>query len=295
MHKLRWDDLQYVHAVAEHGSLSAASRALGVNHATVLRRIALLEASCEVRLFDRRNDGYRLRPEGRALLASLKLMDHASASIRRSLDSTAKGVEGTFRLATTDTIACLLLPDHLDSLRKVHPNVNIEVAVSNDPIDLTLSGAEILVRPGPDLPPDLSGLKVGTVDFGVFGSPDYLARNTDLSVTAHTWLGTAPGFAKSTVGEWQLSAIENRVEFSADSFLMLAALAERGLGLAMLPAFVGERSGRLAAFGDIAGRPATGLWVATHKDFRQQRDIEALLAFFADALRRDIRESGPIS
>ncbi|WP_422040962.1 LysR family transcriptional regulator [Roseibium sp.] len=295
MHKLRWDDLQYVHAVAEQGSLSAASRALGVNHATVLRRIALLEASCEVKLFDRQKDGYRLRPEGRALLASLKLMDHASARIRRSLDSTAKGIEGTFRLATTDTIACLLLPDYLENLRQMHPNVNIEVAVSNDPIDLSLSGAEILVRPGPDLPPELSGLKIGTVEFGVFGSPDYLARTGDLPVRAHKWLGTAPGFAGSTVGEWQLSNVENRREFSADSFLMLAALAERGLGLAMLPVFVGQKSGRLVSFGDRAGLPSTGLWVATHKDFRQQRDIEALLEFFAGALRRDTREGAAVS
>lgn len=293
MHKLRWDDLQYVHAVAEQGSLSAASRVLGVNHATVLRRIALLEASCEVRLFDRQKDGYRLRPEGRALLASLKLMDHASARIRRSLDSTAKGIEGTFRLATTDTIACLLLPDHLEHLRRVHPNVKIEVAVSNDPIDLSLSGAEVLVRPGPDLPPELSGLKAGTVDFGVFGSRDYLARNKDLAITEHKWLGTAPGFAGSTVGEWQLSTVENRFEFSADSFLMLAALAEKGLGLAMLPVFVAEKSSQLAAFGDRAGLPETGLWVATHKDFRQQRDIEVLLDFFAGALRRDTRQGAP--
>ncbi|WP_434055178.1 MAG: LysR family transcriptional regulator [Roseibium sp.] len=293
MHKLRWNDLQYVHAVAEQGSLSAASRTLGVNHATVLRRIALLEASCEVKLFDRQKDGYRLRPEGRALLASLKLMDHASARIRRSLDSTAKGIEGTFRLATTDTIACLLLPDHLENFRKVHPNVKIEVAVSNDPIDLSLSGAEILVRPGPDLPPELSGHKVGTVDFGVFGSPEYLARIRDLPVSAHKWLGTAPGFAGSTVGEWQLSNVENRLEFSADSFLMLAALAERGLGLAMLPAFVGEKSGQLEPLGSVAGLPFTGLWVATHKDFRQQRDIEALLEFFAAAMRRDTRQDTP--
>lgn len=293
MHKVRWDDLQYVHAVAEQGSLSAASRLLGVNHATVLRRIALLEASCDVKLFDRRNDGYRLRPEGRALLASLKLMDHASARIWRSLDSTAKGIEGTFRLATTDTIACLLLPAHLENLRKVHPNINIEVAVSNDPIDLSLAGAEILIRPGLDLPVELSGLKAATVRFSVFGSADYLARNAGLPLDAHKWLGTAPGFAKSTVGEWQLSSVPNKFEFSADSFLMLAALAEKGLGLAMLPDFVGERTGQLVRADHIPGRPATGLWAATHKDFRQQPDIEALLNFFANALRSDIKEINP--
>ena len=53
MHKIRWDDLQYVHAVARHGALSAAARELGVNHATVLRRITALETAQGVTLFDR--------------------------------------------------------------------------------------------------------------------------------------------------------------------------------------------------------------------------------------------------
>ncbi len=64
MHKIRWDDLQFVHAVARHGALSAAARELGVNHATVLRRITALEAAQGVTLFDRPPGGYRLRPEG---------------------------------------------------------------------------------------------------------------------------------------------------------------------------------------------------------------------------------------
>ncbi|WP_029064986.1 LysR family transcriptional regulator [Labrenzia sp. DG1229] len=290
MHRIRWDDLQYVHAVADQGSLSAASRVLGVNHATVLRRIALLEAASEVKLFDRRNDGYRLRPEGRALLASLKLMDHASARIRRSLTSTSKGIEGTFRLATTDAIACLLLPGYLAALTEVHPNINIEIAVSNDPIDLSLSGAEILIRPGTELPPELSGAKAGSVEFRVFGAPAYLEKNRNLTISEHKWLGVAPDFAKPTVGEWQLSSVGTRFEFSADSFLMLAALAAQGLGLALLPAFVGQKTDQLVPFGDIGGEPETGIWVATHKDFRQQRSIEALLGFFTNALAADTRQ-----
>jgi DNA-binding transcriptional LysR family regulator len=289
MHKIRWDDLQYVHAVAEQGSLSAASRVLGVNHATVLRRIALLEAASEVKLFDRRNDGYRLRPEGRALLASLKLMDDASARIRRSLTSTAKGIEGTFRLATTDAVACLLLPGYLATLREVHPNINIEVAVSNDPIDMSLSGAEILIRPGMDLPPELSGIRAGTVQFAVYGAAGYLEKNQGLALHEHKWLGVAPDFAKPTAGEWQQAHVGTRFEFSADSFLMLASLAAQGLGLAMLPAFVGQKTDQLVPFGGLTRLPETAIWVATHKDFRKQHNIEILMDFFANTLRADTR------
>ncbi|WP_420414527.1 LysR family transcriptional regulator [Roseibium sp.] len=287
MHKVHWDDLQYVHAVIEHGSLSAASRALGVNHATVLRRIALLEAAYDIKLFERRNDGYRLLPEGRALLASLKLMDQASARIMRSLALTSKGIEGSFRLATTDSIACLQIPGYLEQLRAVHSSINIEVVVSNNPIDMSLSGAEILIRPGGEMPPDLSGIRAGSIEFCVYGAPDYLKEAAGLPARDLKWLGVAPHFARSTAGEWLFANAQTSFEFSADSFLALASMAARGLGVTMLPDFIGRQTEGLVAVDRMPTGPETGLWVATHKDFRRQSNIETLLNFFAEAIKAD--------
>lgn len=287
MHRIRWDDLQYVHAVAEHGTLSGASRALGVNHATVLRRIALLEETSDVKLFDRGKDGYRLRPEGRAILASLKLMDHASGRVSRSLAMTAQGVEGTFRVATTDAIACLLLPKYLEPLRALHPNIKIEIAASNNLIDLSLSGAEVLLRPGPSLPAELSGTRAGVVRFKAFAAPGYLADNLETESPEQKWLGVAPGFAQSAAGEWQFTELHSQYDFSADSFLTLAALAAQGLGLAMLPSFIGRNTPPLVQVPNCPAGPEVALWAATHKDFRHQADIRVLLDFFADAIRQD--------
>src|SRR5258706_5898610 len=57
---LDWADLQYFGAVGRSGSIAGAARALRVNHSTVLRRIASLEAALGVRLFDRLPGGYAL-------------------------------------------------------------------------------------------------------------------------------------------------------------------------------------------------------------------------------------------
>ncbi len=56
MNNLDWDDLRFFLAIAEQGSLSAASRILSVNHSTVFRRINQLEKSIGVRLFERLAD-----------------------------------------------------------------------------------------------------------------------------------------------------------------------------------------------------------------------------------------------
>ena len=67
-----WDDLRYVLAVAEHGSVAKAGRHLGVNHATVLRHISGFEERHEVRLFERLPSGYALTDEGQKLVVSLR-------------------------------------------------------------------------------------------------------------------------------------------------------------------------------------------------------------------------------
>lgn len=287
VHKLRWDDLQFVYAVVEQGSLSAASRVLGVNHATVLRRVALLEAKNNVQIFDRSRDGYKLRPEGRVLLNSLRLMEHASARIERSLAVASQGVAGSFRLATTDSIANILLPKYLKALRVAHPNVRIEVSVSNDPIDLVRPTAEILLRTGRGLSPELYGENAGIVALDVFGNPDYLAENTSDEIEAHQWLGVTTNFARSTAGDWQFSRVAEMVEVSADSFLTLASLAAQGLGLALLPGFIGHSYDRLTRAEQFPRGPTTGIWVATHAEYRDQEHIRPLIDFFVDAVSAD--------
>ncbi|MBX2855157.1 MAG: LysR family transcriptional regulator [Rhodobacteraceae bacterium] len=287
MHRIRWDDLQFIHAVAEHGSLSAAARALGVNHATVLRRIALLEARNGVALFDRAQDGYRLRPEGRDLLVSLKSMERAADRIGRNLAVSGKGVVGSFRLGTTDAIASLLLPKYLHSLSEAHPKARIEVAVSNDLIDMKRPAAEIILRPAHRLPPELSGQYACDLAMQVFGAPDYLAAHPSDRPEDHQWLGVTQNFARSTAGAWQTIAVGDCVTITADSFLVLAHLAKIGLGLVMLPTFVGRKFAGLQQAPQFPDGPTNKFWVATHAEFRSEQHIAPLVDFFVEAIRSD--------
>lgn len=68
-----WNDIRYLVAVADTGSTLAASRLLRVSQTTVARRLHALESSTGLTMFDRNQAGYRLTPEGEALL------DHARA------------------------------------------------------------------------------------------------------------------------------------------------------------------------------------------------------------------------
>ena len=59
-----WDDVRYFLAVARGGSVRAAAGHLGVNHSTVLRRIAQLEERLGAHMFEKLPSGYRLTVAG---------------------------------------------------------------------------------------------------------------------------------------------------------------------------------------------------------------------------------------
>lgn len=287
MHKIRWDDLQFVHAVAENGSLSGAARALGVNHATVLRRISALEHEIGVRLFQRPPGGYRLTPEGQEMLSSLQAIGRTVERLERQIPSLGSGLEGTVRVTTTDSIANCLLPRHLGRIAAENPGLDIELIVSNMPMNLARPEAEITLRPAQNLPEGLAGREIGPMGFGIFAHRDYIAANPGRHVSDHMWLGVASPLTRSPVGRWQDRVLGDRVVLCADSFMTLAHMAAAGMGPAMLPSLVGRTTPGLATVPGLDDRMETRLWAASHIDIAPTARIKALTDILADAIGRD--------
>ncbi|WP_420405587.1 LysR family transcriptional regulator [Nisaea sp.] len=282
MHKIRWDDLQFVLAVAEHGSLSAAARALGVNHATVLRRITSFEEDIGLTLFDRPPGGYRVKGEMREMLAAIESMGRTAERIERVIPTLGKGLEGTVRLTTTDSVADLILPRILGDLARLHPKLSVDLVVSNRHIDMTRPEAEITLRPTLALPDGLTGRRICSMGFAVYAHPNYLAAHPGTDPQQHRWL--AANLPRTLVQEWQDRRIGDAVHLSADSFLTLARLAEAGLGIAILPSFVARNSPSLVPVPDFPDRIEFDLWVATHPDLMKTERVAAMMTFLAEAI-----------
>src|SRR5262245_45372270 len=118
---LAWSDLQYFVAVGRGGSIAGAARALRVNHSTVLRRIASLEAALGVRLFDRLPGGYALTTAGNELNERLAGMADQVDAAQRQLTGRDAAITGAIRLTTTDTLLVGLLMPVLARFRAAHP------------------------------------------------------------------------------------------------------------------------------------------------------------------------------
>jgi DNA-binding transcriptional LysR family regulator len=171
-----WDDLRYVLAVGNAGSLAGAARTLGVNHTTVLRRIGAFEQRLGVRLFERLPTGYVLTAGGEQLIAAARNIDATVTTLERKLAGQDLRLAGTVRVTTTDTVMGSILPEILAEFRHSHPGIQVEIAVSNLMFNLTKREADVAIRPAADPPETLIGRRISGIAFAVYGSPDYLAR-----------------------------------------------------------------------------------------------------------------------
>ena len=123
-----WDDLRYVLAVADAGSLAGAARRLGVNHTTVLRRVAAFEEQLGLRLFERLPTGYMLTAGGEQVIAAARGIDVAVTTLERKLAGQDLRLAGSVRVTTTDTLMGSILPDILTEFRDSYPGIQVEIA-----------------------------------------------------------------------------------------------------------------------------------------------------------------------
>lgn len=86
-----WEDVRYFAALAHHGSLAATARALKVSDATVLRRLARLEARMGTPLFTRKGRGLSLTTTGVLALAEAAQMEMAACALSGMCTATFSG------------------------------------------------------------------------------------------------------------------------------------------------------------------------------------------------------------
>ncbi|MFG1464134.1 LysR family transcriptional regulator [Xanthobacter sp. DSM 24535] len=171
-----WENQRAFLAVLEHGSLSAAARALGVAQPTVRRRLEALERSIGQTLFTRSPSGLLPTESARALGPHARAMAIAAEAFTRTASADAGALAGTVRITASDMVGAQVLPAILADLLAHHPRLRIETHLSNRNQDLLHQEADIavrMVRPGQGA---LVVKHVGAVKLGMFAAPAYLER-----------------------------------------------------------------------------------------------------------------------
>ncbi len=278
---MSWDDVHYFLEVQRRGSLSAAARALAVDQTTVGRRLRALERDVGARLLRTTAAGASLTDAGRAILADAEQMERTMDALRRKAHGLATQIEGVVTIATTEALASSFLIPRLAVLRLHHPRIDFVITASNRPVDLARGEADLalrLIRPSES---ELIARKVGHVDLAVFASASYLAtRGVPAGgdgLADHDVLGYHGELASGTEARWlSTHARRARVVLRVNSVIHLHAAAVAGLGIAVLPLWLGISEPALRRL-DLAAPEGRGVWVVFHDDARANVRIKTIV------------------
>jgi DNA-binding transcriptional LysR family regulator len=273
---LPWDDLRCVLAIARSGSLNGAARELGIEHSTVFRRLNAIEKRLGVRLFERSKAGYVATAQGELAAAAAGTMELEALRIERQMMGADARLAGVVRLATSELFAGFLLPRLLQEFLADHPEMEVELDVSNSFADLTRREADLALRATIAPPEHLVGHHVGDLRYAVYGSAGLTHSNTRQLETL-PWLGFDDSIAFLEIARVQRALpVQNSARVRFNSIASMLHAAAEGLGVAILPLFAADRCPALARWGPVLEHPRMKLWVLNHSEMRGNARVMAL-------------------
>lgn len=285
MQQINWDNLRYVLMVANKGSIAAAARELSVNRTTVLRRINAFQENLSCRIFERSESGYILTPEAEKMLEAAKEVENTLFDMQRQIAGRELRLEGVLKVTTTDTFMVSVIGPHLANFHRIHPHIVVDMVMTNSILDLNRRDADIAIRPTKAPESHLVGRRVSDIRFGVYAAESYLKNCSRMKLPSHNWIGFDASLLSTPPGRWFDSNVPaGKVCFRGDSFVANRVAAENGMGLALLPHYLGESSSLLQALVVSISELTTGLWLLTHPDLIRSARVHAFMDHFEQAL-----------
>ena len=275
-----WDDVRYFLAVARGGSVRAAAERLGVNHSTVLRRVAQLEQRLGARMFEKLPSGYRLTGAGEEVLEFADQMEASSNLLETRVFGRDQSVRGLLRVTLAPPLAThLLMPDFADFAR-LHPDIEMDVLSSGELANLTNREADVAIRVVYDrktLPINLHGMNGPELHGGVYISRDRLTRWRAGASDPIRWIV----IARYGVPDW---ASEGAVRAGGVPFSVTDAEAQivavrQGLGMTTLPCFVGDADPALMRVPGTDLHLYGTLWLLTQGETRKTKRVRLFTEF----------------
>ena len=173
---LNWDDIRVFLAVARSGQILAASRRLGLNHATAARRLTALETALDSQLFIRRTNGCVLTGEGEAFLVHAERVEAEMLAAQSGLGKTDSAISGTVRIGAPDGFGVHFLAERLGMLTSRHPDLTLQLVPVPRSFSLPQREADIAVTVEQPAVGRLVSRKLVDYSLSLYASEEYLAE-----------------------------------------------------------------------------------------------------------------------
>jgi|TARA_B100000378_G_scaffold56701_2_gene41861 DNA-binding transcriptional LysR family regulator len=276
-----WDDIRIALAVARSGTVSGAAEALGVHHATVIRRIDALEAQLGTRLFQRHPRGYALTEPGQALLQVARDTDERFAQLAAQIGGAGDRIEGELVVTSLPGLSDLVMPRLIGLLRR-HPGLRLNYVTDVRLFRLAAGEAHVAIRAGTrPTEPDYVVRRMTDLPQSLYATAGYLKDHGDPADLARQRLALpGPEARNAPLMRWLAARTPpDAVVMTANDTAAREAVIRAGLAMGPLP------PARAAGLVEALSLPewSSALWLVTHVDLHRTPKVQAAVA----ALRGD--------
>ena len=286
-----WDDMRYFLELARRGRLAVVARQFGVEHTTVSRRIAELEAVLDQKLFDRTDSGFTLTAFGEGALRYAEQMEVGAYGVADAA-GIAHARSETVRLVTMEGIGSYYIAPRLLKLREAQPNLIVELVTSPQLGNLTRREADVMLSFARPDSPGVVVRKIGWFSLRLYASAQYLhsygTPGSASDLKQHLFVDYIDELISIHAVRWLRDAVAApNVVFRSTSMAAHQSAAANGLGIVLLPSFTAAGDQRLLPVLHGQVEVKRDLWLATHDHSRKRPKIVALMDFIRGEIEAD--------
>lgn len=290
---LDWDNIRCFIEVAEHKSFTRAAEQLKVSVATVARRITALEDQLGLKVFERSPLGVNLTEHGSVIFGLSKPGSEYLYQVERVADSLSKKVQKQpIRISAIETVINEILTPELPALLKQDPDLVVELIVSHENNEPNKNETDIgiaLERPKVD---SLVTRRIFEPEMGLFCADSYLAGRAPESIdlSSESLLGYTKVYGEILETDWiDGMGLGNNVVFKSNSTDALLRATSMGMGLSLLPLFLGKRRG-LIQIPVVPSIPRRELWLVFNSELRSIRHVDRIKKWILDSCHKAFYE-----
>jgi DNA-binding transcriptional LysR family regulator len=284
-----WDDVRMFLAVARTGQLLAASRRLGVNHATLGRRMTKLEDALGSRLLVRRTNGCELTPEGEQLFRAAERMEAEMLAAQSATGRIDTMIAGTVRIGAPDGFGVSFLASRLGRLTERYPQLKLQLVPVPRSFSLSQREADIAITIERPAQGRLVSAKLVDYSLGLYASRAYVERHgapQDVdALKRHPRIGYVEdlifspslNFTGEVLRDWDAS-------FEISSAIGQTEAVRSGAGIGILHDYIGRQYGELVRIlPEVVIRRA--YWTTYHESSRDLMRLRVVVDFLNEIVQ----------
>jgi DNA-binding transcriptional LysR family regulator len=281
MHEFVWDDLKYFALVGRGGSVAMAAKQTGVEHSTVARRITRLEEALNLRLFNRMARAWHLTEEGDALLAKVGLVEEQILSVR-TFAASLETARGTVSVTAPPAFLSDVITPALSQFPAAYPNIDLRLIGETREANLSQGEADIAFRMSPIEGAELVTRTVCEVEYAFFGTPNW----QQIPSNQRVFIGYSRQYQPALQATLERHAQDRRIVSQTNDLRVAFGLAQRGIGIALLPRFMVTEISGLTTI-ELGDQPIVNpVHLVMQKDVRKASRVRAVADYLCGHIPR---------